>query len=107
MLKPLYMWAGGKTKLMKHYAPILPLVSDYDFYAEPFFGGGALYGNIAQDFKGSLIIGDVNEELMGLMEKIRENSASFTDHARNHVALILSNPDKESRKRAYYSLRSS
>lgn len=41
LMKPFYMWAGGKTKTIKHYEPIFP--RDFDSYVEPFFGGGAIY----------------------------------------------------------------
>ena len=40
-MKPLFMWAGGKTKLLKHYQPYLP--SYVTHYHEPFFGGGAMF----------------------------------------------------------------
>lgn len=39
-LKPLYMWAGGKNKLIKHYEPIFSQLPHYDNYVEPFFGVG-------------------------------------------------------------------
>ena len=43
MLKPLYIWAGGKTKMLPKYVnnPGIPL-SGYKTYVEPFFGGGAM-----------------------------------------------------------------
>ena len=41
MTKSLFMWAGGKRKLLKHYAPYMP--NSVDSYCEPFFGGGAMY----------------------------------------------------------------
>jgi DNA adenine methylase len=37
---PLMKWAGGKRAVLKH---ILPLVSNYSHYYEPFVGGGALF----------------------------------------------------------------
>ena len=39
-MKPLFMWAGGKNKMMKHYQPYLP--SYVTQYQEPIFGGGAM-----------------------------------------------------------------
>ena len=44
MTKPLFIWAGGKNKMLKHYIPILPspLEMDIKSYVEPFFGGGAI-----------------------------------------------------------------
>ena len=41
-MTPLFMWAGGKTKLIdNHYGPFLP--ERFDKYHEPFFGGGAMF----------------------------------------------------------------
>ena len=44
-VKPLFIWAGGKSKMMKHYAPLFPSRFDTDIksYSEPFFGGGAMF----------------------------------------------------------------
>ena len=55
--KPLFMWAGGKTRMIKRYTTsgLLPEVSDLyntiDNYVEPFFGGGAMYLHINKIFK--------------------------------------------------------
>ena len=40
-MKPLFMWAGGKTKLLDTFAEHLP--ENFDTYIEPFFGGGAVF----------------------------------------------------------------
>ena len=40
-MKPLFMWAGGKSKMMKHYVPFMNF-EKVDTYSEPFFGGGAM-----------------------------------------------------------------
>ena len=42
MTKPLYMWAGGKSRMLKKYANLLGEVS-FDKYIEPFFGAGAMF----------------------------------------------------------------
>ena len=44
-MKPLFMWAGGKTKMLKKYEQHLP--SDFTSYHEPFCGGGAMFIGIA------------------------------------------------------------
>lgn len=105
MTKPLYMWAGGKSKLLKHYAPILPSLQSYDFYAEPFFGGGAFYGNLVETFGGETYVGDVNDELMGLLRTVRDSLEPFIRDARAHVDVILAHGTKDARKAAYYELR--
>ena len=49
-LKPFYMWAGGKTRLLKYYRPIINTImrkhNHITEYVEPFFGGGALYADM-------------------------------------------------------------
>ena len=42
-MKPLFIWAGGKTKVLKHYKDFLPSASSFSNYYEPFFGGGAMF----------------------------------------------------------------
>lgn len=45
-IKPLYMYAGGKAKLIKHYKDVIPQPEKTHKYVEPFFGGGVLCGLI-------------------------------------------------------------
>ena len=42
-MKPLFMWAGGKTKLIKKYKEKGVLPNHFDSYIEPFLGGGAMF----------------------------------------------------------------
>ena len=79
-LRPLYMWAGGKTKLIKSYRGLWPDMADYDNYVEPFFGGGAIYAWINSDPGAGHIrhhIGDVNTELMGVITAIKTDPDGF------------------------------
>ena len=48
-MKPLFIWAGGKNKMLKHYLPIMP--KQVDTYVEPFFGGGAMFCHIVQNYQ--------------------------------------------------------
>ena len=45
-MKPLFIWAGGKTKVLKHYKDFLPSSSSFSNYYEPFFGGGAMFVHV-------------------------------------------------------------
>ena len=40
-MKPLFMWAGGKTKMIKKYDEYLP--ETFSKYVEPFVGAGAMF----------------------------------------------------------------
>ena len=50
-MKPLFIWAGGKTKVLKHYAPFFPPCSSFSNYYEPFFGGGAVFVYVMKTYK--------------------------------------------------------
>lgn len=75
-MKPLFMWAGGKTKLLDQYAPLLP--DNFDVYHEPFFGGGAMFTwaykkNPHADF----FINDINRDIMDIYRSIKFDPTSF------------------------------
>jgi len=48
-MKPLFIWAGGKTKMMKHYEDLFPS-NEIESYSEPFFGGGAMLLNVVNRY---------------------------------------------------------
>lgn len=102
-LKPLYMWAGGKSKLIKKYAPHFPDISNFKGYAEPFFGGGAIYGSIAEKFDGKLAINDRNSDLMGVFEALKANPDELKKDTRRVLETVLSGESKDERKAIYYS----
>ena len=76
MPKPLFIWAGGKNKMLKHYAQIMP--ERVETYVEPFFGGGAMYIHIVQNYKPkNLIINDINKDVIRIYECIKNDLDSF------------------------------
>jgi DNA adenine methylase len=40
-MKPILRWLGGKQRQLKHIRPHIP--KDFEWYHEPFFGGGAVF----------------------------------------------------------------
>ena len=84
--KPFLKWAGGKTQLLSHYAPWLPVGEASQngnridgVYHEPFVGGGAMFFHlkptvaVLSDINSRLIncyraVRDVPEELIGLLK---------------------------------------
>ena len=57
-MKPLFIWAGGKNKMLKHYKPFMP--KKINTYCEPFFGGGAMFIHVVQNYDPKyLIINDI------------------------------------------------
>jgi DNA adenine methylase len=106
-MKPLYMWAGGKNKMISKYkiSPGIPL-NNYETFIEPFFGGGAMMIYI---YKNNLnvkrfVINDINPEIIGLYKSIKTNVKTFIQRldviSKQYLPL-----DKVSRKSFYYDLR--
>ena len=71
-LGPFIKWAGGKTSLLPHLLPHVPLhLTDY---YEPFLGGGALFFGIsARTTSFSAHLSDTNEELISAYRVIKES----------------------------------
>lgn len=106
-MKPLYIWAGGKNKMIPKYVenPGIPL-SGFDTYIEPFFGGGAMMLWIAErcpDIK-RYVMNDVKEELVGIYKAIKNDLEDFI-HCMDLLSVQYLPLDKESRKSFYYELR--
>ena len=75
-MTPIFMWAGGKTKLLSRYAPHLP--ENFDFYHEPFFGGGAMFTwAYAKNPKAEFFINDINEPIMNIYRSLRDDLPEF------------------------------
>ena len=80
MTKPLFIWAGGKNKMLKHYIPILPspLEMDIKSYVEPFFGGGAMFIHMMKKHKlKSVYINDINKDIVSIYSCIKNNYDEF------------------------------
>ena len=102
-MKPLFIWAGGKNKMLKHYKPFMP--KSVKTYIEPFFGGGAMFIHVVEHYKPKhLIINDVNSDIVRIYKTIRDNHEDFINFmdemSKEYLPL-----DKAGRKDYYYSLR--
>lgn len=97
------MWAGGKSKMMKHYKPHLP--KTFDTYIEPFFGGGATFIE-AQSINpnAKFVINDVNTDIIAIYKAIKSDCDKFIEKMDelSHQYLPLS---KVERKSFFYDLR--
>lgn len=107
MPKPLYMWAGGKNKMIPKYleTPTIPKTG-FDTFVEPFFGGGAMTIWVYQNCPNvkKFIINDHKQELMGIYKAIRDDLEPFLkrmdDLSFDYLAMA-----KPERKLFYYGLR--
>jgi DNA adenine methylase len=108
-MKPLYMWAGGKTKMIQKYEslPSIPK-SRYDTFVEPFFGGGAMMIYMSKqnlDIK-KFVLNDINEEIVNIYRTIKTDVTGFTQELDRLSNLYLP-LQKSDRKTFYYDLRNS
>jgi DNA adenine methylase len=104
MSKPLFMWAGGKNKMLKHYAPHMPL--DVSSYCEPFFGGGAMFIHVMNRYKPDYArINDINPDIVRIYECIKNELEPFTARLNKLESQYLP-LEKEDRKKLYYEIRS-
>ena len=75
-MKPLFMWAGGKTKLLDTFAEHLP--ENFDAYIEPFFGGGAVFTwAYAKNPDAKFVINDINPHIMEIYRAIKGDLQEF------------------------------
>lgn len=79
-IKPPLKWAGGKTQLIQQFIPLLP--SNIESYAEPFFGGGAVFFAL-RPFKAFLM--DNNQELINFYTVVRDHLEDLIDDLKKHV----------------------
>jgi len=102
-MKPLFMWAGGKNKMLKKYANYLP--EQFDSYIEPFLGGGAMFvWAYKKNPEATFFLNDVNEDIMRIYQSIRNDVGNFLTTLDKYQEdfLPLSKPE---RKKFYYALR--
>ena len=102
-MKPLFIWAGGKNKMLKHYLPLMP--SEVDSYCEPFFGGGAMFIHVVNTYNPSkLVINDINEDVINIYCSIRNRYDKFKKRLNELEAKYIP-LSKEDRKKYYFEVR--
>ena len=106
-MKPLYIWAGGKNKMIPKYQqdPGIPY-QGYDTFVEPFFGGGAMMVHIYKNNPTvkKFVMNDINAEIVGLYTAIKTDVAVFLQRMDDLSAQYLP-LNKTDRKKFYYDLR--
>lgn len=106
-MKPLYIWAGGKNKMIPKYLknPGIPY-SGYDTFVEPFFGGGAMMVHIHENNPNvkKFVMNDINAEIVGVYTAIKNDVDNFVKRMDALQAAYLP-LTKEKRKEFYYDLR--
>jgi DNA adenine methylase len=102
-MKTLFMWAGGKTRLLKRYAEHLP--DTFDFYVEPFVGAGAMFVWAYQkNPEATFVLNDYNESIMQIYAAVKHDVELFMDRL-DYLSDRYLPMDKPARKEYYYALR--
>lgn len=107
-MKPLYIWAGGKNKMIKHYQDELANLSNIKTFVEPFFGGGAMTIYMYENFKNieRFVINDIKPEIISIYTAIKHDYENFINHLdvydKEYISL-----DKDGRKEYFYNARHS
>ena len=102
-MKPLFIWAGGKTKVLKHYAPFMP--SSFETYYEPFFGGGAMFVHVMNTYQPkNVVINDINDDVVNIYRSIRNDYDEFVLRL-NELEDQYIPLSKEDRKKLYFEIR--
>jgi DNA adenine methylase len=104
-MKPLFMWAGGKTRLLKKYKEQKVLPETFDSYIEPFVGAGAMFiWAYNKNPKARFVINDLNASIMSIYEAVKNDVDAFM----KRVDVLSSEYlplTKEDRKVFYYKIR--
>lgn len=104
-MKPLFIWAGGKTKVLKHYLPFMP--TSFDNYCEPFFGGGAMFIHVMNNYSPKNVwINDNNSSIVSIYQCVKSHYDEFIDRL-NDLESIYLPLSKKDRKKLYYDVRHS
>jgi len=102
-MKPLFVWAGGKTKVLKHYERFMPTA--FETYYEPFFGGGAMFVNVMNIYQPkNVVINDINSDVINIYRSIRNDYDEFVLRL-NELEDQYIPLSKEDRKTLYFEIR--
>ena len=90
-LSPLIKWSGGKSEEIKMFEKHIP--KNYNYYIEPFIGGGAVYFYLNPE---KAVISDVHTELIDLYKSIKDGKI-------NEIYKFME--DNKNTEEAYYKVR--
>src|SRR6476469_5237471 len=85
--RPFLKWAGGKTRLLKQYAPHFP--QGIKTYYEPFLGGGSVFFYLSNRLNIKSVLTDINNNLIEVYCCVKDNVEELIklleEHQRNHT----------------------
>lgn len=81
LVSPVVKWVGGKRQLLNIIREHSPTRDKYDYYCEPFVGGGAVLFDLQPK---KAIINDLNWELMNVYKVIKNNIDELISDLEKH-----------------------
>lgn len=101
-------WAGGKTRLLDRLIERLP-AGRFGTYAEPFFGGGAMFFRLASEPERRFdraLLSDKNKELVALYRALKSKPKALVRELRTTYQLEYARMPADERRELYYAVRS-
>lgn len=106
-MKPLFKWAGGKTKMVEHYRPHFPEIIP-DNYVEPFVGGAGLYCHLYDLWKGwgdtQFILNDMMPYIVDIYRLVQTDTEYFISEVGKYDDIVRSLKPEE-RQPWFYEMR--
>ena len=103
--KPLFRWAGGKTKMKSKYGQSFWPSKPFSKFIDPFFGSGSVSLWIWEKFPDTeFFVNDYNEDTINVFEAIKTDLECFIDGVNDFQSHYLP-LSKEQRKQFYYDMR--
>jgi DNA adenine methylase len=105
-MKPLYIWAGGKTKMLKHYQSEISNLKGVKTLVEPFFGGGAFTIHMKDRLSSieEFVINDIKSEIIDIYKSIKQDPKLFIEMMDKFDSEYIP-LNKTERKEYYYDIR--
>lgn len=98
------MWAGGKSRMIPHYKPLLTDEMKSLPYVEPFAGGAAMFQHMSGEAHLDAILSDVNQEIVDLYRLVQSDPELLISEMAALEARWMP-LDVKARKAFYYELR--
>ncbi len=106
--KPFLKWVGGKRQLLSQFNELYPIelkLKKIKNYYEPFVGGGAVFFDVAQNYKvENAFLYDINDELILAYKVIQRDVYKLIEFLHRYEKQYKK-LDDEKRKEYYYELR--
>jgi DNA adenine methylase len=82
MVKPFLKWVGGKTQLLPEIRKYIP--EKYDYYIEPFVGGGSVFFDLLPQ---KAILNDINFQLIHAYNSVKNDCPTLIKKLKDYDSL--------------------